>query len=305
MIVSGSGNNFSADVIVEETTRLYFDGVAQASDGTYTEYIATHEMAFIFAMGSWNVTSSTYLPADAYSFPITQFESAYASNMPQLVAAGLTGEDPDDPSDASLMPVYATQGYPSTQELIAKGTAGALVPAGIATDSLNLSYSAMASYCHSWWYRFNPSYPRFSEDCTNFISQALYYGGWPERHSGVWPLNRKYTSNWWCDGAGGFGATSYTWGGSNNLKNFMIYSGRVRWLGSIWSLGLGDCLAYDYDRNHAVDHWQMCTGHRNGKPLMSQHSGNTRKNAYYNKPLSEILSSSSRNRNSWFAAART
>ena len=38
---------------------------------------------------------------------------------------------------------------------------------------------AAAAYARKWATGTNPNYPRFDNDCTNFVSQVMLAGGWP------------------------------------------------------------------------------------------------------------------------------
>ncbi|MGO4423593.1 amidase domain-containing protein, partial [Streptomyces sp. MCAF7] len=43
------------------------------------------------------------------------------------------------------------------------------------------NYAAMATYAEKYWKNYNTAYRRFNSaggDCTNYISQSLYAGGW-------------------------------------------------------------------------------------------------------------------------------
>ena len=57
-------------------------------------------------------------------------------------------------------------------------------------------------YAERWWNEFNPSYPKFNDDCTNFISQCLHAGGVP-----MWGQPER-TRGWWIDGKSNW---SYSW----------------------------------------------------------------------------------------------
>src|SRR4051794_4928356 len=61
----------------------------------------------------------------------------------------------------------------------------------------------------------NPSYPPFPNDCTSFVSQALFAGGWTMIDGG-----RKDSSVWWW-GLSVWSNASYTWGGAHNFSQFL------------------------------------------------------------------------------------
>lgn len=73
--------------------------------------------------------------------------------------------------------------------------------------------TAAANYADKYWSNYNPNYPSFSDDCTNFVSQSLYAGGLPQvvaynAHTGV-PEYTTYPSYWFLDNASIY-ATSWT-----------------------------------------------------------------------------------------------
>ena len=43
---------------------------------------------------------------------------------------------------------------------------------------------AAVRYAERWWNDYNPDYNRFTDNCTNFISQCLYAGGAPMNRTG-------------------------------------------------------------------------------------------------------------------------
>ena len=78
-------------------------------------------------------------------------------------------------------------------------------------------------YARKWARGTNPQYGRMANDCTNFVSQVLYEGGWPMVSWGN-PFTRASSSVWWFVDAINKG--SYTWGGAANLHDFLCQSGR-------------------------------------------------------------------------------
>lgn len=81
-----------------------------------------------------------------------------------------------------------------------------------------------AAYADQWVNGSNPNYPAFSDDCTNFVSQALFAGA----HSWVGPVPPGVPSGtqvdddaqWWVDAvANPFGYT-YSWSVADDLWNF-------------------------------------------------------------------------------------
>lgn len=46
-----------------------------------------------------------------------------------------------------------------------------------------------ASYAEQWWSTFNTFYKQFNNDCANFVSQAMFAGGYP--------MNFSTNNPWW------------------------------------------------------------------------------------------------------------
>lgn len=126
-------------------------------------------------------------------------------------------------------------------------------------------------------------YRDFGENCTNFVSQCMWNGGWPKADG-----DRTANTSWWYSGSWPFYA-SYTWAGAENFYWFVSTSGRGTALSSVWSLVTGDVIQYDFDKNNNINHTQICH-HRSstGVLYMAQHSSGGTSN-YAWKPLSDVL----------------
>jgi hypothetical protein len=169
---------------------------------------------------------------------------------------------------------------------VAANEAGATVAA-----AARLDYAAMGRYAIYWSGRnkkydvllYNPDYPKFDNDCTNFVSQALRAGGWQLR-DGVNPAN---LDNWHYDLWGPRGP-SYSWSRAPSLYSFARRSGRGRPLDNIWNARLGDILFPDWDPNGRpdgkIDHAMIVSSYHN-QPYISQHSSHRQ-----NIPLSLSIS---------------
>jgi hypothetical protein len=73
-----------------------------------------------------------------------------------------------------------------------------------------------ASYADQWWNSYNSYYTTFPDDCTNFVSQALAYGG--KTNVGQ-PTSDPNNDQFWFYFAGGI--HSRTWTVSANLMDFL------------------------------------------------------------------------------------
>ena len=129
------------------------------------------------------------------------------------------------------------------------------VPVEAATYTYNRQ--AAVNYALQWWNKANPAYRNFgSNDCTNFVSQCLYAGGWPMKGWNKWSL-----SHWFYY----FGYYySNTWTVADDFSKFLVYSGR----GQARSLAykpwnqyfkIGDLVQIDYNRDGKWDHTMIIT----------------------------------------------
>lgn len=264
---------------VTERTKLFF--VDRSADVDHTAYEASHELELHRSGGKWLIGSATYLPADPYSTPVTQFTDELPARMQEARAAGSAKVAPGRKTSSSEP--LATR-YVETKA----GTSG-----GVSTMA-GYNYTAMVNYARAWAFGVNTAYPTYApdRDCTNFTSQCLHQGGW-QLVTGYYKNNNV----WWYNSLN----KSYTWGGSENWYEFAINNSyRTHLLDSIYQLLNGDILQYDYGNEGIIDHNQICTGNLSGTPLMTQHSGTN----YRDKPLNEIMWDGS-NANAWKYAHRT
>src|SRR5690625_8038604 len=60
---------------------------------------------------------------------------------------------------------------------------------------------AVVQYAETWWNRYNPAFPQFTVDCTNFVSQCVRAGGAPLRGipnklNGWWYKANNWSLSW-------------------------------------------------------------------------------------------------------------
>lgn len=123
-------------------------------------------------------------------------------------------------------------------------------------------------YAERWWNEFNPRYPKFNDDCTNYISQCLYAGGVP-----MWGQPER-TRGWWIEGKVNW---SYSW---TVAHAFMLMLKGANWtveVGSPRELMLGDIICYDFEGDGRFNHNTIVTGMDGyGYPLVNAHTTNSR-----------------------------
>lgn len=124
-------------------------------------------------------------------------------------------------------------------------------------------------YAERWWNEFNPAYRKFTDDCTNFISQCLHAGGIP-----TWG-NPNKAKGWWMSGKG----WSYSWTSAHAFYLMLASSSgiRTRKVLNPQELNLGDIICIDFEGNGRFDHSLIVTAKdANGMPLVNAHTTNSR-----------------------------
>jgi RHS repeat-associated protein len=120
-------------------------------------------------------------------------------------------------------------------------------------SALRIDRSRVVWYLRRWWNATNPKYIRApggflglgsSDDCTNFVSQALHFGGWSENDT--W----SYSNHDIFAGRGGtvrVPVMSLAWDNVSALASFAVSSGRGAQLASMTQAQLGDVVLADWD----------------------------------------------------------
>lgn len=177
------------------------------------------------------------------------------------------------------------EGQPSSTEPLSaaeENKAGAMA----AREIGSANRAKVRNYAYKWAYGRNPAYTSYSQDCTNFVSQALRAGGWGQ-------IKGFYQSNkvWWYTGNIGI-KNSWTWSGAENFYKFARNeSKRATGYSNVYQLRNGDILQYKSAGEKNMTHSMVTTGRRNGVPLLSYHSDNNR-----DKPFTAMPSGKT-----WFA----
>ncbi len=132
-------------------------------------------------------------------------------------------------------------------------------------------------YAELWWDRYNPDYSHFDQDCTNFVSQALYAGGLPMIHTG------KKETGWWYH-HGKHPDFSYSWTVANALAAMLQSAAggiRVEIVANPAELQTGDIIQYDWNGTGRYGHTTIVTDHDSrGDPLVNAHTASSRKRHY-------------------------
>lgn len=135
-----------------------------------------------------------------------------------------------------------------------------------------LSYDreAVVRYAETWWNSYNPAFPRFTVDCTNFVSQCVRAGGAPLR--GI----PNKLNGWW------FKANNWSlsWSVAHSLYWYLMESktGLVATrVESATELSLGDVICYDFQGDGRWDHTTIVVRKdATGNPYVNAHTDNSR-----------------------------
>jgi hypothetical protein len=231
-----------------------------------TEYKRVHAFEYVREGDGWRMLSDTILRPS----PLPEGISVPADTLPMEDAPPGFKAYPSrrrlpDNSNSRGGVVYASQASPFSDIRLA------------ATATYNTS--AAVNYALTYVENSNPAYRTYSNDCTNFTSQALRAGGWPFDQTGgrTEPNTWYYGSFTW--------TTSYSWAGAHNFNQFFSQSGRGFYAQYFSQLIKGDIVQADWgptpDGN--ISHSMIVTDVVNGAALVTYHSEPT-----INRPLDDI-----------------
>ena len=133
--------------------------------------------------------------------------------------------------------------------------------------------SAAVQYADQWWNSYNPNFPIFDVDCTNYISQCLLAGGAPMRGQ---PNREK---GWWL----GNNTWSLSWTTPHSLRWYLAGSTiglQAKQVSSASQLMLGDLIFYDFQGDGRWDHSTIVTRVEDVVPYVNAHTNNSR-NRYW------------------------
>lgn len=248
-------------VVAKETTMLTI-----AENGVETGYSANHEFIYTQINGIWKLTEDRQLEPtgllplyQANLFVYSEQEEAN-KNIQTVPEQGLAMATNNDEIEAST--IKPSEPFPDKMSYRAS----------------RYNYKAMADYLEKYWENYNPAYRDFSGkggDCTNFVSQALYAGGWA--HKSGWYRNANY---WWYNS---FNQT-WSWVNVDFLGTFARNSGRCIMLDNVWKLGVGDFLQVKPANSDTKVHSMMVSYVSNGTPYFTYHTSNR-----YRRSMNQVL----------------
>lgn len=148
-------------------------------------------------------------------------------------------------------------------------------------------------YAHRWAHDRNHNYASFTDDCTNYISQALHAGGmwWMrnfEHGEGSWWSHKFYFNNrnvrtYWID-------TTASWRLTTVLFNHLVDYKLARRVPDPRYARVGDLFFYDWGKEgDEWDHVDIVTGSDGTQPLLSGHGLDKRNAGFYTTVLNRAI----------------
>jgi hypothetical protein len=279
----------SVKVVSEKQGRI----VARANEYTCLYFCPEYYRPGIGAEGEY----SSFVADRDFTF----IEGSSGLIISDIKVASAIMPPPNEPSVKPVIPEpreYEERSYPKAVE------GDKISEQPVAPSGKGFSGQAIVDYCNM--YAVNPNtqwYPYWSNaDCTNFISQALYYAGWGYTGSGdhnilAWYCHR-HTLPWvWYQ-------YTDTFVNAQQWKGHILATGRAIDTADYNGLRVGDVIQLDlnYPSNQYLDHSMIVSRndawHYSGK-YTSQHTGNRR-----NYPLLSVLASWPNSRY-WYSLTRT
>jgi hypothetical protein len=180
-------------------------------------YALRHTFEFIFADGEWKLSKDSFNDDPAEISPTPYARHGLLATLHDGVSA-ISPElaRPIDPQN-----VPAIDRFPPRPGIVLPPAADKLlaVPPEPEPGPDPYDGNAAANYAHAWTYNYNPDYPSYQDDCTNFVSQALKAGGWIENsdwHS-RWNAVVRATGGQYATGSG---LVSRSWSEAEGLWQY-------------------------------------------------------------------------------------
>jgi hypothetical protein len=222
-----------------------------STEPVFTKEEKTHVFHFTRQGNKWIVTEDAV--ADAFRPALPEEGGEKITDKPvSLEITGKSGKTKKDKPQQSL------------EDMVLMATSGTYNP------------GPAVNYARSYWNNYNTAYRTYGNDCTNFTSQALNWGGW--QHKGGWYSDANY---WWYSPSAvavwGGRAESRSWINVHYFYFFARYSGRAYNAAYISDFTLGDTLQIDFGTaDGTLDHNTIVTkDNGNGNIFLTYHSNNT------------------------------
>lgn len=243
---------------IEQDTRLTYAKLA-GDEPDYTEFVTPRDVTFSKDSSGW-ILEKVALSRTEGPAPIDEPTGATPEAMAVVVKDISSGR--------------------AASKADSSGKAGSGLGASssvAATTSYN--YSAMAAYAEQYWRNYNPDYRTQNEhggDCTNFVSQAMRAGGWPDASPGFYRDDNYWWYNWINQ--------TWTWINVGYFYTFAaVRSHRTYILSTPESMLLADILQADFSNDGEKDHTMLVTYVSGSSRYLTYHTTDT-----YRRSLASI-----------------
>ncbi|WP_411070013.1 amidase domain-containing protein [Streptomyces sp. cmx-4-25] len=244
--IDGNGAVFLR-ALVEDKAVLSFDGAAAEPEE------GSREQRFTFSTNSG--APLLHAETDAPAAEKVLSRSAAAEDGLEVAGEpeGAVGDVPDSPIalDAEGFPVEA--------------------PAAAGTRMARAA-QVSGSGTADWASRNLGTKWEYGQDCTNFVSKALYHGGGMKTRSG----GRKHDRVWWQQYYlfGTVKNKSYTWSGAENFRRHMTTYRGAQFVNAVTARP-GDLVLFEWKKERVYNHVAIVSANRHGVQLL-QHGGKGR-----------------------------
>ncbi|MEU9148725.1 amidase domain-containing protein [Streptomyces sp. NPDC048349] len=241
------GKGATADRVVVRTTvvqtlTLRVDGVDQVSEDKTTR-------RFVFTVTG----GAAKLESESDDTEAGQTLSPTAAAGVQVAAA--PGESTGEPADETGAVEFDADGFPVSGAPEAGATT--------ARYAANVRGSGTANWA---WNNTGIKWD-YGQDCTNFVSKALFYGGGMKTRTGWYTKD----SAWWRNPSWvSWPKNSYTWSAAENLRRHFGYRSKS-YIANTYSLRPGDILFFKWKRDSVFNHASVVTGNNHGQISVAQH----------------------------------
>lgn len=226
---------------VKESQTVRTDGVDDPTEGR-------NDKRFTFTVKDGAVSLTTEADDASASLTLSPTAAAEAQVEPEAP------EDADLPADDDGALPLDDKGFPVAD------TARLATTRASAVDGHGTSNWAFNHRGIEWEYK---------QDCTNFVSKALYYGGHMKFRKG----GRKADHSWWQEyyAWGLIKNKSYTWAGADNLRRHVTKYRHSRTVSSAGASKVGDLIFLKWKKESRYNHVAVVWANSRGQVHLVQH----------------------------------
>ena len=150
---------------------------------------------------------------------------------------------------------------------------GGVVSPDVTVTEQRLNKSDAVAYARRYARSGNPEFIARSggSDCTEFVSQCMFAGGWGMVYTGDFREQRR-NDRWFSLRRDNNIFRSFTWAGAQNFSEFVGISGRGAQVSSAMQLDPGDVIQFRARAGGHIHHSMIVTGKTANDLLISQNS---------------------------------